>query len=419
MLRDFISHLGIDGHPFSQPEADACILHFMQSRMRPTPILGWPRVSQAAHCLSDASRIAAASRAAGYDLPSYAGPRTRAWCEARGAKDRPEHSRAHPLQLRHIIAARPAASSTHYGAWCALFVMSLFCLRTGIVFHIYSDMFIPYDDGFLLVWQHAQKRTRSDVRDEASFSRIATISAARHPLLASVIRRGEANRRLFPEVTSASISSFVRERLPEAPPGFDVRTYGARVSADTDATALHLPDDVCCRLFWWKRPTQLMLSYYSGVNIRAAFVFCELRLTLSYNHVGAGTFDVSAPSSSIIDWRHVGSDSVLPSPPSFEDLLAAYRCVSLSYMVLRSERARVRAVTARREAGEQSDTPSGSVVSVLEAPCCLCASFVTSGVRSGACLRCKAVVCLACHPDPDTDFRCRAHRPANKRRRRT
>ena len=420
LLRDFITHLRIESHPFSAVEVDACVLHFLQERMKRNPILGMQRVNHAAHCLSDASRIAAASRAAGYDTPAYCGPRTREWARLRGAFDRPEHSAAHPLHLSHIIACRPAPSSPAYPAWCALFVMAIFCLRTGIVFHLYSDMFVEYGDGFLLVWQHTQKRSRADVLDERSLSRVAVISAARHPLLATIIRRSRPNHRLFPSLTADQLSAFVRSHMPHAPPGFDIRVYGARVAADTDATALSLPDDVTCRIFWWKRTQQLMRVYYSGINIRAAFVFCDLRATLSYNHIGPGTFDVTAPSSSIINWSRVAVDVDLPALPPFEALANAYRCVALSYVVMRDNRARARGVRARRELGEVSSSASDSVVSAVSGACCLCAAPITDRLPSGACARrCKAIVCLKCHPNLEVDFLCPAHRaPPRKKAKR-
>lgn len=400
MCLQFAEFRKISDYPWSLFEAEAFILDLMQSRMSPQPPLGWERVNNASQCSSDASRIAALSRAAGYQLPPYCGPSIKQWATEKGATARPEHSAAYPIHISILLARRPDPASPLYLPWMALVILSLFNLRTGIVYHLYSDMFIPYDSGYILVWRHSQKRSTDDATDPMFLSRVGAITAARHEVLHHIIRRSEPNHRLFPATLTADLmSNFVRTVLPHAPPSFDVRLYGARTAADNDATHLNMPDDLVCVLFWWKRPKLLMKTYYSTSNIAKAYAFSDRRTLISYNFITPGWCDARIPDKRLLDWDQPSIGTSLPPLPPFDAIQQALDCVSESFALVRRIRQTQRAKRARRILGHDSDQdlPDG-VVEILEGSCIQCSRHIGPADHAAMCMRCDVMICVSCYP---------------------
>lgn len=407
----FIKHLDIADHPWSPRELDALSTHYATARLSPLPPCGWPKgkVAPTAKVVrSELSALAAASRRAGMELPPVCGPQADAFLTSKGAKGKKDHSDAFPIPLAAILAAQPPRSSPGYDAWRALVLVSAFCLRTGIIFWLHREMFILYDGGFLLVWRHSQKRSACVDDIESVVSEIGSITAARHPAIAAILRDASPGR-LFPSLKADDLTTFLRTIVPNAPPGFSFRAYGARVSADHDATALNLPDDVCATLFWWKRQGGvLMRSYYSGTNIRAAFLFTERRASIRFNFLLPGSFDLSIRSAALRNWSAVGVGVSLPPLPSYKTIRDALSCISWSFITSRRLRGRRNTERARVAAGYDSDSLP-SVTSQIEGRCCRCTSSISAGDESAACVRCPELVCLSCHPDLTADFRCPAH----------
>lgn len=400
MCLAFATHTGTQDHAWSPVQAEAFVLDMMQQRLSTHPPLGWNRIADAATCLSDASRIAAMSRAAGYPLPPYCGPRLSDWATDRGARARPEHSAAYPIHISWLLARVPPKRSPDRQVWEALFIMALFCLRTGIVYHLYSHMFVAYGRGYLLVWRHTHKRMRDDIADIDSLSRTGAMTAACHPLLDDIIRRGGPNRRLFPTVTSERMSQWIRRELPHVPPSFDIRVYGNRTAADGDAVNLGLPDELVCVLFWWKRPVKLMKSYYSSTNIELAYTFAERRLRLVYNFITPSMCDCRVPSRDLLDWTAPAVGRALPPLPSMQQLKEAMECVSDSLSLARRVRCELRTRRARTALG--SETIRETVYGLLEGPCTRCKRDLGPEDDAAVCMVCDTMICNRCYPQFET-----------------
>ena len=419
----FARHRGSHTARWSPPVVEALVLDFCASRIdqaKMPAVKGWAKVN-ATTALNDSSRLAAALRRGGaVETPPNCGFKVKDYCINRGARDVPEHSAAYPLHIALLLEAEPAAGSPDREAWEALVTMSVFALRTGIVYHLYSDMFVAYDNGYLMVWRHVHKRTAAiaDANDIEALSKIGSVTGARHPVLHDIIRRDQPNHRLFPTLTADAMSQFVRKHVRGAHPGFDIRTYGTRTAADHDATVLALPDPICNRIFWWKPKAEArMRTYYSSQVICEAFTFTERRAALKFHHFLPGSCDARVPSVSMRDWTSVGVGTDLPPPPPIEHIKAALSCTSHSYAVQRTVRADVRAKRARRAAGVESTDSESGVAPVATGRCAKCADLVSAEEEAACCVRCTRIVCQACWPDLSADWRCPAHRqrPGGKR----
>ena len=409
---EFVRYRELEHFPWSAAEAEYFVLDFLQCRNAPPPGVSWAKVNTTQQLKNDASRIAAASTRAGWALPPYCGRQVAAWCDARGAKQKREHSTAHPIHLTRILRAEPnkRKEPTAWRTWAALVVMSLFCLRTGVLFHLYARMFIPYDGGYILVWRHVQKRARGDPESPEVLSSIGAVSAARHPLLREILADAHPDTTLFGDLDHEDLTRFVRAHIADVPADFDIRVYGVRVGADEEATTLQLPEDACRTLFWWKRSKPDMRSYYSGVNIRLWFAFSERRVRLRFVSLGvAGGFDGAAASAADLDWKtpvvHCGS---MPDPPSYERVLTALRTASASFVVARRARAAANAERARRTLGRPTAPKANPVTEITEGYCNKCCCLIGEEEDATACLFCDELVCTDCHAY-NTDWQCPVH----------
>ena len=398
MCLRFAEFRKVTDFPWSPAQTEAFVLDMIQLRFSPNPPLGWQQVHHAAQLRADASRIAELSRRAGFDLPPYCGSAIKAWTGHRGAEAKPEHSAAFPIHVSELLRIRPARSSPDYAAWSALFLLAIFCLRSGIVLHLYSDMFIPYNEGYLLVWRHAQKRTADDVLDIDSLSRVGSITAARHPELHYIINRSASNHRLFPNTTTSQLTLFVKTRITSCPPSFDVRQYGTRTAADNDAVLLQAV------LFWWKRKQASMRAYYSANNIARAYAFSDRRSALIYNHITPGWADGRVPSRSMLDWDSPVIGTTLPEPPAFSAIAAAMYCVSESLALSRRTRCAARTKRARDLIDSNHE-----VVDILEGDCSGCGIHITPDDPGSVCMSCTALACTKCWPSLTTNFFCKLH----------
>ena len=414
----FAEYRKVRGHPWSHEQLEHFMVDFTTHRIDSSlPIEGWAKVKAPA-ALCDASRLASALRRAGFaTVPAHCGTRVRDLCLSRGARDVPEHTHAYPLHIALLARAEPPATDKRRTAWEALFVMSLFAMRTGIIFHVWSHMFIPYDNGYIFVWRHTHKRTFAigDVCDLDALSRIGSITGARHPALHAIIRRAGPNHRLFPSVTSDDMNAFVRTVVPAAPPGFDVRNYGTRASADHDATVLWLSDALCNRIFWWKPKQKQMRTYYSAQVICESFVFSERRLQIQFTFIVPGTADARIPSAELRNWSAVGVGTELPPPPPVQAIRDALACTAPSVGVAHAVRADVRAKRARRAAGMESTSSTSNDAPITSGPCTRCAEHVPTDDEAAACVRCTRIVCRACWPDLAADWHCPAHQRQRRR----
>lgn len=419
MLLQFAEHRNVTDHPWSPAAAEGLVLDFSQTRLSKKPILGWDPVEEAATVRSDASRIAAASRRAGYQVPAYVGKAVDDWTASRGAKVKRDHSAAYPVRLRTLLDAEPPRTSPRWEVWAALVMTSLFCLRPGIAPHLYRGMFVAYDRGFILIWRHVQKRTAGDedAVTEDEISKVNGISAARHPCLARILESANRDGRLFPTVTADRMNAFVREVVPGAPEGFDVRAHGLRTGADADADTLQMPDDLTRALFWWKRQKTDMRAYYSAINVLQMFRFSERRAEVLISPLHPGAMGAAVRKKGLTDWSTPVADS-LPEPPAIDELAKAVKAVSPSFILSRRIRTTARTERARRALGcdPAPVLPSGKAP-VMEGHCSKCFNNISARDRAAACVCCDELACLGCHPDLKEDFRCLAHRLVQPTRR--
>ena len=422
LCRRFAAHRRVGDHPWSLEQLEHFTIDFLTQRLDRAympDIPGWAKISAPA-ALCEASRIAAALRRANIGtIPAHCGSAVKAFCVARGAKDVPEHSAAYPLHLTLLLEAEPPPTAPNRQAWEALVLMSAFALRTGIVYHVWSDMFIPYDGGYMFVWRHTHKRTASiaDINDLDSLSKIGSITGARLPALHAIINRDRPNHLLFPGLTADHLTLFVRAHVRGSHPGFDIRTYGTRTSADHDGNALWLPDGVANRIFWWKPKVPQMRAYYASQAICESFTFTERRAGLRFHHFLPGSCDLRIPSAELRDWRGVGVGPDLPDPPPISAIKDALNCYAPSVGLTRNLRADTRAKRARRAAGEPSTSSESGSAPVCSGPCTKCSRPIDTDDDAAACVRCTRIVCLDCWPNVETDWRCPVHQPPRKGRR--
>ena len=428
----FARHRRVTDAAWSAARAEAFVLDYCQARSgkssasRPS---SWTTVSVAT-AMGEASALAGASRRAGHAVPPYCGPLVDNWCTVEGGRSKPEHSKAYPIHLAHILKAEPPAGTPEHEIWVGLALSSFFCLRTGVSQHLHSHMFVPYDGGYLCVWRFPHKRTaRLDSHDPAAMSAIGAISAARHPALTRILDpfvRQKENVRVCATATCATMSQFVRDNFPGAPPSFNMRAYGVRTGADADATLLKVPPDVVDTLFCWKRSgaTARMQHYYSGINIRHMFTFTERRVQIQFKHLFAGRFAGTVPSRALLDWKSpLVSKEPLPPTPDYEVIGRAMQAQAPSLAAAKQLRTTVRRVRARRAAGELSteSASDGSVEGTLETVCCICSKVLGPTATASVCSRCPLASCHDC-TDPRVDpYYCPAHArrpPPAKRRRR-
>lgn len=424
----FAEHRRVTGAAWSPQRVEAFVLDFCQTRSgKSSASSPWKATVTVAQAMGEASTLAAASRRAGHAVPAYCGQLVDDWCTAEGGRAKPEHSTAYPLHLAHILAAEPSATTKAHEVWKGLALSSFFCLRTGVAQHLYSHMFVPYDGGWLCVWRFPHKRTaRVDSCDPSKMSAIGAISAARHPVLDRILQpfaECKENTRICPTATCATMSKFVRDHLPGAPPSFNMRGYGVRTGADHDATLLKVPSAVVDTLFCWKRSgaTARMQHYYSGINIRHMFAFTERRTRINFRHLFAGRFAGTVPDRSFLDWDSpVVAKGPLPDLPSFTIIGRALNAQAPSLTVAKQVRATVRRVRARRAAGESStdSEASGSVEGTLEAVCCVCAKPLGPSDRASICSRCPLTACHQCADPRVQPYYCPGHARARPKRQR-
>ena len=291
---------GVLAAPFSIPAVDALATAYARRRLCKPPPFEWDACASAATPHSDLSSVAALSRRAGIPCPPVCGGTAAAYLDARGANGRRDHSDAWPLHLHDILSAEPqgpwpaSGPSTAWWSWAALTVMSLLCLRTGILRHLVRDLLVPYEGGFVFSWRWVSKTSSGDVLDPELTSPVVRVAAARHPALTRIFAQMPARGSAFPgaAVTDAALTAFVRAHVSDVPDGFTVRTYGVRIAADCEAVEMSVPPDIVDALFWWRRTVASSRAYYSGVSVRRMMLFSEHRARLRFVHIRPGYYDV-------------------------------------------------------------------------------------------------------------------------------
>ena len=311
-----VQHLHAEDAPAHLHNIEALAASYAMMRLAPAPPLGWQRTSPPS-VLADLSAFAAAATRAGVPgIPPYCGPRAAAGLIARGAKERPEHSAAFPIHLSFLLTAPPSVARD------ALTIMSFFCLRTGILPLLAREMLVAWDRGWIFIWRFITKRSRGNIDDPTCRSRIVHVCGARHPEIDRILARCPAAGPLFPTLTHTMLTDWVRTNVPGAPEAFDIRAYGVRVAADTEAIDLRAPKHVIDAAFWWKRTQKVMRLHYSSINVLIMYTMSEARASLEYVHFipGAHACIARAP---LPNWDVVVAVSAPPLPPAPTNLINA------------------------------------------------------------------------------------------------
>lgn len=414
---------GVEGAPFSLAVVDALATSYVVQRLHRPPPFGW-RNTEAPALSSDVSALAEASRRAGYpSIPSHCGPNTAAYLLAEGSNDTATHSAAYGFHLSTLVAIRPLHQPGLH-IWDCLLVMSLFCLRTGVLFHLTPKMFVPWIGGYILTWRFAFKNPNASASDPHCRSRTVHFGAARHPALHRILTTTSPNATLFGDLSYVTLSSFVRAHISGAPDGFDVRAYGNRTFADAEATALNVPPAIIDALFWWKREgSKAMRSYYNTVNLYFAMVFSEARMYVSFAHAGPGhgAASLSRPPP---DWL---TCHVLDAPlPAFDTALlnGAWHAEAPTLVAARAARtSRPPPPTLTHTASpfteqSSSDDTASVASSAASVDCSRCNNHITRyrvGKLCDGSRTCKYILCITCCRDRKSILLCPEHQLTPKK----
>ena len=401
---EYVATLASDAHlngiSATLPNVQALLSLYVAQRWEKPPPFEWHAVSKASTLAADVSAIAAASTRCGIPLPPFGGPAVRTRLEGMSAFDRPDHSAAYPLPLDVLLTACPPAHAprTVHMAWEALVVMSFFCLRSGVLPFLHREACVAYASGWLLLWRHSHKRAQAAPHDPHMLSSSPMLAAARHPLLDKIIGRAPTGL-LFPGLEHASLTTFVRERVPNAHPSFDIRAYGARVAAVQDAAELGVPAPLARSIFWWRQGEASMTEYYAGANVLRMMLFSEARLHIRHVPLIAGYFAASVASPPPSWVSVLGPAPPLPSPSTAHALALAWDVRSPSFI---AKRLKIIGDTRDRAASIASRMYS----------CCICKVFVGLTDPGYLCdaRDCPWGVCASCHPGgSDAELWCPTH----------
>jgi hypothetical protein len=408
-----ITSFDIRDHPFSLATVEATVIAYVVSRLRDTPPAGWQTITPSG-LLHDASAIAGASRRAGYPIPQHCGSRVYDFLAARGATEKQQHSAAWPIHLYDLLAKPVLPTELYFREWTALIVMAFFCLRDGVLPFLTAEMFFRYDDGWVLVWRHISKTASGDVLNPVVRSKIFYVTAARHPILDSLLSRPSLLSRspLFPGITCTSLNRFVSTFVTNHSCPFDRRAYGVRVAADSEAIELKTPAHLIDAMFWWKRKMNAgSKAYYSGLNISRMLRFSEYRIHLQFNHLTPGRYDCRSSAALPPDWDTIVSSSSTLPVLNVQALELAWGATS-DELIKRKTGASIGRIPTMNPFTPPPISESDSVASDARSlDCGLCARHISRHRRGTLCEQssCTYGVCTLCHPDLSVEVWCPRH----------
>ena len=427
----YLTHLatalpGVMDAPASWPAIDALATAYAVRRLDPNPPFGWKKCASADTPSSDLSSLAELSRKAGIPMKPQLGPTASSYLSARGAGASPEHSDAWPIHLPDIAAHEPpsrAHTDPRWITWAACLICSAFCLRPGVLPFLLYTMFLPWDHGYILIWQWMFKSRAGDVLDPELKSKVVRVAAARFPLLTRVFQtlaRLPKAKPMFPASVTRDMSAFIQDTFPSAPKGFTFRVYGIRIAADVSACALDIPEEITNAMFWWRTLVKSMRAYYGALLVRRMYVFSEARMRLRCIHLTPGRYDARLKGkfpdlSAKAMLKAAERSSELP-PLNPTQLDAAW---GADPSIAQHRKLRIERVTLGD--GAWADLPAQPPTTddnddTKSLDCDGCDSHLDRKTKGTLCdaAGCKAVKCVRCHPF-DTIWRCQEH-PLPKRR---
>jgi hypothetical protein len=343
-------------------------------------------------------------------IPPYCGRAPQKELERKGGKDKPEHSEALPLHLALLLKTPVPREPQLRKARAFLIVMSFFGLRTGIVFYLTTQMFVPWMGGYIFLWRFATKRQQGDAttaRDVLPTTRKVHYSGARHPWLNDFFKTASSTAPLFDDVTYEDLNRFISTFVPGVPGAFDVRVYGIRVAADTEAVELDAPKRLVDAVFDWKPVQKRMSSHYSGNNVLLMYKLSHERATnLEIVPIAPGLYATVYRGSERPSWdipMLPRSAPAIPRPePATVD--AAWNAPAPARRI--SGRAPRRPTAGG--AGEPDRPPSPT----LSIDCAECNTHVSRYKLAAMCEvpTCSWGKCVNCFPDRSVELWCPTHR---------
>jgi hypothetical protein len=403
---------GVGGASPTPATIEALACAYVHHRLRRPPPFGWKPAEPPA-VLSDLSSYAETLRVSRLvpGIPAYCGTAPQRELERKGAKDAPEHSHAFPLHLAVLLGTEVPRDARLRKARSFLLIMSFFGLRTGIVFGINRLMFVAWLGGFVFLWRFATKRQGGDQTkhgDTLPHTRKVHYSGARHQWLDEFLGAAPAGP-LFDDVTYEDLNEFIRTFVPGAPVAFDIRTYGVRVAADTEAVELGCPKRVINMVFDWKPEKKTMRSHYSGNNVLLMYKLSEERANhLEVAPFAPGLYAIVYRGASLPTWDLPTVPDDAPPLPQLDPATvdAAWNCAA----PLRRPAARRARAPVASGAGEASAPREPSPT--LSVDCAQCSTHVSRQEVAAMCEvpTCAWGKCLDCFPDMSLELWCPKHR---------
>lgn len=403
-MQTLVNHMGIRDTAATPAVVEALACAYTHHRLRDPPPFKWRKVEPTG-VMSDLSSYAETLRLSGLlpACPKYCGATAQRELERKGGKDKPEHSHAYPLHLSVLLATAVPKEPRLRRARAFLIVMSFFCLRTGITFLLSKANFLGWAGGYLLIWRFATKRRQGDASKPQTTlptTRKVHYSGARHQWLREFFAAAPDGP-LFRGVTYDDLNDFIRTFLPGVPDAFDVRTYGARVAADTEAVELKCPQRLINMSFDWTPVKKKMSSHYSGNNLLLMYQLSEERANcLHAISIAPGIYAIVYRGAELPSWDMPMLDPSAPPLPNPDPVE-----VQAVWKAPPPER---RGRPAASGAGASAPRASSPTLSV---DCADCGDHVNRRETAAMCEvpSCPWGKCLTCFPDLSLELYCPHH----------
>jgi hypothetical protein len=284
------------------------------ARRLDAPMSGW-QPCNAATVASDLSRVAAALRDDGHEVPPYGAPVARALLAVRGAFEKRAHSLKCPVTARMLLKVRPGAASRWWPAWCRATWSALWGSRGGFASGVRRSDYRQFAGGFIMAWAARTKVVRGDRTLGAEARVEAWYVGARAQVLTELWAAAPNVGKMF-TATGADVADMMRALLPPPPDGYPPYTaHCTRVGMDTVLMARGAPVDLIESILGWARMRRSS-GYYAAVSLAAMFKATEVAVTTDVRPVAPGLFAPPAHGYEPVDW----TGSALPRLPSEQGL---------------------------------------------------------------------------------------------------
>jgi hypothetical protein len=408
-MMQVVEHLRIQNTLATLPNIEGLACAYTHLRLQEPPPFRWKKVA-APGLMSDLSSFAETLRLSRIvpDVPEYCGTIPQRELEKKGGKDLPEHSNSLPIHLSLLLKTPVPKKPRIRKARNFFIVMSFFGLRTGIVFGLDKRMFVSWMGGFFLTWRFATKRRQGDRSKSAGTGALPTTrkihyTAARHAWLSEFFR-GAPEGPMFDDVTYDELNEFLHSFVPNVPEAYDIRVYGVRNAADTEAVEMDAPRRLIDMVFDWTPAKREMPAHYSGGNILLMYQLSNERANnIEVVPLSPGLYAVAYRGDELPSWRLPIIPRLAPplQRPDPAEVNAAWKCPAP-----RDRRGRQPAAGGAGGGGASRD-PSPT----LSIDCVECGDHVSRADDGAMCEvpSCAWGKCMSCFPDLSLELRCPRH----------